>query len=335
MAAAPAAPYEFETAELKLFRGAHLQPLLEEQQAYWSKHFRWDFSPSKNLIMRYLDMRSLNGSVLMKAGRPIGYSFFIHEERKALIGDLFLSDEYRNEPRERFLFETILKLAAAHPGVRRIEGQLLALSFAPENEVVYGSPLKIFRRLFMLTEDFDRLLEPRATEPYLQYKRWAGHYLDPAARLIARAYGSHVDSHINDQYRSYAGARRFLYNTSQHPGCGTFCRQAALAAIYTPSREVCAVCLASLVEPRVGHVTQLCVAPHMSGQGVGYESLRRSLGAFRELDCEAVSLTVTESNEPAVRLYERVGFRTIRRFHAFVWEADGRFKQKSATLQAF
>ena len=272
--------------------------------------------------------------MLLKAGRPIGYSFFIHEERKALIGDLFFTRDHRNVATERFLFDLILKSAAAHPGVRRIEGQLLALSFTPEHEIVYGSPLKIFPRLFMLTEDFDRSLEPRPTEPFLRYSRWANHHLDPAARLIARAYGGHVDSRINDQYRSYAGARRFLYNTSQHPGCGTFCRQAALAAIYTPSREVCAVCLASLVEPRVGHVTQLCVAPHMSGQGVGYESLRRSLAAFRELDCEAVSLTVTESNEPAARLYERVGFRTIRRFHAFVWEAEGRFKQKSATLQA-
>ena len=331
MAAAPAAPYDFETAELTLFRGADLEPLLEEQQVYWSEQFRWDFSASKDLIMRNLDMRSLNGSALMKAGRPIGYSFFIHEERKALIGDLFLSSDYRNEPTERFLFEIILKSAAAHPGVQRIEGQLLALSFTPEDEVVYGSPLKVFRRLFMFTEELDRSLEPRPTEPFLQYNRWANHYLDPAARLIARAYSSHVDSRINDQYRSYAGARRFLYNTSQHPGCGTFCRQAALVAVYTPSREVCAVCLASLVEPRVGHVTQLCVAPHMSGQGMGYESIRRSLGAFRELDCDAVSLTVTEKNERAVRLYERIGFRTIHRFNAFVWEADGRFAAPSAS----
>ena len=334
MAAAPSAPYEFETAELQLFRGVDLQPILDEQRAYWSEHFRWDFSPSKNLIMRYLDMHSLNGSVLMKAGRPIGYSFFIQEERKALIGDLFITRDYRNVATERFLLEMILKSAAAHPGVRRIEGQLPALSFTPKDEIVYGSPLKIFPRLFTLTDDLDRSLEPRPTEPFLQYIRWAHHYLDPAARLIARAYGSHVDSRINDQYRSYAGARRFLYNTSQHPGCGAFCRQAALVAVYTPSREVCAVCLASLVEPRVGHVTQLCVAPHMSGQGVGYESIRRSLAAFRELDCEAVSLTVTESNERAVRLYERIGFRTIRRFHAFVWEADGRFEQPGTTMEA-
>ena len=70
MAAAPAAPYEFETAELQLFRGVDLQPLLEEQQAYWSEHFRWDFSPSKNLIMRYLDMRSLNGLGVAEGRAP-------------------------------------------------------------------------------------------------------------------------------------------------------------------------------------------------------------------------------------------------------------------------
>jgi ribosomal protein S18 acetylase RimI-like enzyme len=31
-------------------------------------------------------------------------------------------------------------------------------------------------------------------------------------------------------------------------------------------------------------------------------------------------LTVTAANEDAVELYERVGFETIRRFSAFVWE---------------
>ena len=320
MGAAPSAPYNLETVALTLFCGADLKPLLEEQKEYWSKHFRWDFSSSKQLIMRYLDMRNLNGAVLVKAGIPIGYSFFIQEERKALIGDLFLNAEHRNESTERFLFETILHSAALHPSVRRIEGQLLALSLSLKDAVICGSSLQVFRRLFMISDRFDRLLNPRPTEGHLRFTHWANHYLDPAAQLIAYAYRNHIDSRINNQYRSYTGARQFLYNTSHHPGCGNFYQPAALVAVCTPSQEVCGVCLASLVEPRVGHITQLCVAPHVVSQGIGYELLRRSLSAFRELECESVGLTVTESNERAVHLYESVGFRTMHRFEAFVWE---------------
>ena len=36
--------------------------------------------------------------------------------------------------------------------------------------------------------------------------------------------------------------------------------------------------------------------------------------------CRSASLTVTAANADAVALYERVGFETIRRFSAYVWD---------------
>ena len=50
--------------------------------------------------------------------------------------------------------------------------------------------------------------------------------------------------------------------------------------------------------------------------------LRRSVGAFRDHGCKGVSLTVTGVNQGAISLYERIGFRTIRKFNAFVWETS-------------
>jgi ribosomal protein S18 acetylase RimI-like enzyme len=75
-----------------------------------------------------------------------------------------------------------------------------------------------------------------------------------------------------------------------------------------------------MVAPEVGHVTQICVAPGVKGKGVGYELLRRSLVTLAEAGAQSASLTVTASNDSAVRLYERVGFDTVRQFPAFVWE---------------
>jgi ribosomal protein S18 acetylase RimI-like enzyme len=48
--------------------------------------------------------------------------------------------------------------------------------------------------------------------------------------------------------------------------------------------------------------------------------LRRSLDAFARAGCKAASLTVTESNAVAVRLYKRNGFRSIASFPAFAWQ---------------
>jgi ribosomal protein S18 acetylase RimI-like enzyme len=78
--------------------------------------------------------------------------------------------------------------------------------------------------------------------------------------------------------------------------------------------------LASMVSAECGHITQICVSPAARGTGIGHELLRQSLIALRDMGCRAATLTVTAANQDAVRLYERVGFRTIKRFSAFAWE---------------
>ena len=62
------------------------------------------------------------------------------------------------------------------------------------------------------------------------------------------------------------------------------------------------------------------VASSHRGTGLGYELLRQSLVGLHKAGCRSATLTVTSANRDAVALYERVGFETIRRFRAFVWE---------------
>jgi ribosomal protein S18 acetylase RimI-like enzyme len=92
-----------------------------------------------------------------------------------------------------------------------------------------------------------------------------------------------------------------------------------VAAFDRLSGRICGICLASLVLPDCGHITQICVAPAVRGTGVGYELLRHSLAALRAAGCRHTSLTVTASNSEAVKLYEDLGFTTVRKFFAYVW----------------
>jgi ribosomal protein S18 acetylase RimI-like enzyme len=151
-------------------------------------------------------------------------------------------------------------------------------------------------------------------------EKWSDHHHDGAAQLIAAAYAGHIDSRINDQYRSVEGARRFLYNIVQYPGCGTFFRPASYVAFDLERGWLCGLALTSLVGPEAGHITQICVSPEVRGSGVGYELLRRSLMTLKEHGCRKVSLTVTAANREAVELYERMSFSLIRQFSAYVWE---------------
>ena len=137
---------------------------------------------------------------------------------------------------------------------------------------------------------------------HITIDRWNDLHQEATAHLISAAYQGHVDSRINDQYRSAVGARRFLHNIVQYPGCGTFFRPASFAA-FEPARGLLAgISLASLVSQECGHITQICVSPDVKGTGVGYALLRQSLLALRDMGCRSATLTVTAANEEAVAL---------------------------------
>ena len=176
-----------------------------------------------------------------------------------------------------------------------------------------------FPRLFL--EAPSRAIPPRGAQtlfPPSPSDPWTEAWQEAAGRLIAGAYQNHIDSQINDQYRSANGARRFLTNIVQYPGCGSFFAPASYAAF--SAGALCGVSLASLVAHDVGHITQVCVAPSFQGTGLGYELMRRSMESLSGHNCRAVSLTVTAANESALRLYRKMGFVQRRAFSAFVWE---------------
>ena len=151
--------------------------------------------------------------------------------------------------------------------------------------------------------------------------KWSEHYQDSAAALIAEAYQGHVDSRINDQYRSQPGARRFLANIVQYPGCGAFFRPASYVAFDAVTHRLCGISLASLVARRNPATSRRSAFPtRCAAPGIGHALMRQSLITLRDLGCRSASLTVTAANESAVKLYEEMGFETVRRFPAYVWE---------------
>lgn len=305
---------------LRSIRAEQLQPLLEEEIAEWRTKLDWDFRPSAELVRRFAGMQALDGFVLLAGSKIAGFTYSVAEEGKGLVGDLYVSPEYRTVQRESQLLEAVLNSMWPAPGMRRIEAQLMMLS-SPFNHPV---PQELYFRAYprrFFEADLDRVLDLPPKDPAgAAITPWSEHRQEDAARLIATAYTGHIDSLINDQYRSIPGARRFLTNIVQYLGCGTFFAPASYIAWERTSRTACGLCLASLVAADVGHITQLCVAPGQRNSGLGYEMLRRSLVALAANGARRVSLTVTASNEAAIRLYERVGFRNQKDFAAYVWE---------------
>jgi ribosomal protein S18 acetylase RimI-like enzyme len=312
--------------DLRELHSPGLDELLAEESAFWRDALAWDFENSASLVRKFVEIRALNGYALICDGRVGGYAYFVFEDHKGLIGDLYVRREFRGSANgpgmELLLLNAVLKDLRGSSQVRRIESQLMTfVGPVPDGDVRLASHLRTFPRDFLTVRlPLDIPLKRREISTRVTIFAWQERYQEGAAQLIREAYRGHVDSEINDQYRSIPGARKFLFNIIQYPGCGNFLAAGSLAAFDTETGLLAGICLTSMIAPESGHITQICVAKDWQGRGVGYELLRQSLDLLRQKGIKKVSLTVTSENTQALGLYERMGFRRTRHFPAYVWE---------------
>ncbi len=308
-----------EIIDLRHFGAAELRPLLMEEARLWSERMNWDYQSSAEMILRYLDSKILPGYAAVDDGKVVGYSFFVYEGSKGVVGDMFAAAHSQPDLSERLL-NHVTETLQNSPGIHRIEAQLLLHDTGSTVAPFVHRGFRRFSRLFMA-------LPLRPTPEFrvpglrgITLRPWAEQDFQAGANVIMQAYAGHVDSEINDQYRSIAGSLRFLNNIIRFPGCGTFDPASSLTAVHTSSRSIIGMLLCSRVRDDVGHVTQVCVLPEYRGQGLARAMMASCLRSLLERKFAELSLTVTAANHHAIALYERLGFHTRRIFDAFVWE---------------
>jgi len=322
----------FEILDLRHFSANSLRPLLEEESRVWSDRLRWDYRASADLLLQYLDSRVLPGFVAVERGRVSGYVFCVYEDRKGVIGDVFaVSTSPRGVPAaemESRLLQHLIDLLQNSPGIERIESQLLLHPHAQHAEIFRRAGFELYCRLFMECDlDADPSLAGLAPADAVaqlpadcRLRPWEDSDFTSAGRLISAAYENHLDSHINEQYRSVAGSLRFLHNIVRFPGCGVFDPRASWVIDRQGSDELVGLLLCSTVREDVGHVTQICVAREYRGQGLGRLLIQRCTASLRSRGFHALTLTVTEQNTTAVALYRSTGFVDRHSFDAMVWD---------------
>ncbi len=311
-----------EIMDLRHFTSADLRPLLEHESQYWAKMLAWDYSGSAEMILRYVDAKILPGYAAVSRSRVCGYSFFVYEGNKGVIGDLYVerNGESRNAAiLEHRLLAHVIETLQHSPGIQRIEAQLLLHDTDQVARPFLDEGFRRHRRLFMVMP-VDAALEPPPLPPEFDLRRWSEADFNTAAAVITTSYRNHIDSEINDQYRSVNGSMRFLNNIVRFPGCGVFDNESSLVAVHRASRTTVGVILCSRVKDDVGHVTQVCVLPEYRGRGIGEGLIAASAYNLQKRRFSSLSLTVTEANTRAVEIYKRMSFEILRVFDAFVWE---------------
>ncbi|MGB8768602.1 MAG: GNAT family N-acetyltransferase [Candidatus Korobacteraceae bacterium] len=313
-----------EILDLRHFSSTDLRPLLEEEVEVWGSLLAWDYRGSSDMILRYADAKILPGYAAVERGNIVGYSFFVYEGSKGVVGDLFVSPR-RSDARaiELQMVEHVIETLQQSPGILRVEAQLLTHQTGDLAEIFVSSGFQRHRRLFLslqLQGPNAPNVSPMSVPEDVLIRRWAEQDYQPAAGVITTAYRAHIDSEINDQYRTNAGSNRFLNNIVRFPGCGVFDTDSSFVAIHRPSNALIGLILCSRVKDDVGHVTQVCLVPEYRGLGIGERLIASTHHSLRNRNFSQLSLTVTEANHRAVDLYRRLGFDELRVFDAFVWE---------------
>src|ERR1022692_4826866 len=275
------------------------------------------------MILRYVDAKILPGYAAIERGRIFGYSFFVYEGSKGVVGDLFVANDGR-VPNAREveikLLTHVIETLQQSPGIHRVEAQLLAHDTGSVARPFLDQGFQRHPRLFMVLALGNTAPKMPATHPEIEIRRWTEADYQPAAAVITAAYRGHVDAQINDQYHTLSGSLRFLNNIVRFPGCGVFDADSSFVALDRKARSLIGLILCSRVRSDVGHVTQVCVLPEYRSHGIGESLMAATETNLRKRNFALLSLTVTEANARAVALYRRLHYEEKRVFDAFVWE---------------
>lgn len=311
-----------EVLDLRHFSSADLRPVLDEEVERWGETLSWDYRSSSEMILRYVDAKILPGYAALERGSVVGYSFFVYEGSKGVIGDLFVLPKRADAHNiELNLIEHVVETLQQSPGMHRVEAQLLAHTAGELAEPFTVNGFHRHRRLFLCLDLAAHPFPKMPANEHFQIRRWIEADYQPAAGIITASYRAHIDSEINDQYRTSAGSLRFLNNIVRFPGCGVFDPDASFVAVRRATGSLAGLILCSRVRDDVGHVTQVCLLPEFRGQRLGEALMVQTCNALRLRKFKLLTLTVTEANTRAVDLYRKLGFDTRRVFDAFVWEA--------------
>jgi ribosomal protein S18 acetylase RimI-like enzyme len=324
-------PQQLEVLDLRHFNAKQLRPLLEQEAEFWNQRLRWDYRSSTELLLQFLDSRILPGFVAIEGGQILGFCFCVYEGTKGVIGDVYANRALRDPLAiVSLLLRHLLETLQASPDIHRIEGQLLLFDEGVLPPIIRdclsaNAHFTLYPRNFLECD----LTQPRSNAPDhstqlfppdLELARWSPNFYNPSAELIRVAYANHLDSSINDQYRTSAGCQRFLHNIIRFPGCGTFDPDSSFVLRTRRGNNLIAMLLISRVAPDTGHLTQLCVAPPQRGRRLGAALLTHVLRHLPTRNYRYLTLTVSEQNFPALNLYYANNFHTRYRFDALVIE---------------
>ena len=317
-----------ETMEIAPLRATSLNGLeavFREEIETWSHQLLWDYRPAQTLIKTFLAVGSMPGfAVKNDKGESVGYIYFMVDRPVAFIGGAYVLHRFSGPEAYRLLLDQSIGFLTKLKIVERIETQLFPFNFDFE-PVFREKQFTTLKRFFLSVELTDD--KPSTTETISKSERsspfkiveWNQKLLKRVAKVI---YDSHIgspDRFLCRDYQTEAGCLRLLHNLVDHPACGQFSPAETKLGLDSKGR-LCGILVASRINPETGMIPQLSIRRDCQGRGLGSKLMRSYLRGAGENGLKRTTLSVSEENTRARRLYGNLGFQPLKEFYAYVWQ---------------
>src|SRR4029077_1972919 len=133
------------------------------------------------------------GYAAIERGRIFGYSFFVYEGSKGVVGDLFVANGGRlpnAREVEIKLLTHVIETLQQSPGIHRVEAQLLAHEAGSVARPFLEQGFQRHPRLFMVLAIGKLAAEVHPVHPDVEIRRWTEADYQSAAAVITAAYRS-------------------------------------------------------------------------------------------------------------------------------------------------
>ena len=292
--------------------------LMQEEEKAWMQDLGWDYSPIRQILATFIRENLLPGYVAIQENKAIGYTYFLMNQSKGIIGAIYVTrHDHSKEIADKLLSLAISGLKDS-PAITRIEAQIMPFNDIELTEVFTLNGFRVFPRQYLsLDLSADRQREFPVSP--VKIVRWDSSDLSRLADILLKSYLNQADAVICADYRTVSGCEGYLRSILENPGCGVFMPEVSFLGLQE-SDEPCGFILGCRLSDGVGMIPQIAVHPNFQGKKLGDVLMNLSLEQFSKRGFQNISLTVTPENQKACEWYGRLGFKSVKDFGAFVWE---------------
>lgn len=191
--------------------------------------------------------------------------------------------------------------------------------------------LRYYKR-FQMEFDLRRWRRPAGiVPPHYRLVPWGDQLVDDHAEVKFLSFRDELDSVVFPVLGELNGCRRLIEEIADRDG---FVPEATWLAEYVvPRRPLdlygdegrpCGTIQAIRTAEKRACIQNIGVTPAHRGQGVGAALILASLWGLQQVGIQKAALEVTAGNESAVRLYRRLGFRTVKTVYKSMEDPTGR-----------